>query len=310
MVEPYARDLVGYGSTPPDPAWPGGARLALSFVLNYEEGAENSVLHGDAGSEAGISDALGAIPRLGQRQMTVESMFEYGGRSGVWRIVRLFEQAGLPLTVFAVGMAVERNPAPVRAMADAGHEICSHGYRWIDYQDVDPAVEAEHIARAVEAIERATGERPVGWYTGRTSPNTRRLVVEAGGFLYDSDAYNDDLPYWTRVGETPHLVIPYTLDVNDMRSALPGGFGDAEPFFRYLRDTFDALYLEGAGAPKMMSVGLHCRLAGRPARALALARFLEHVRRFDDVWVATRVAIARHWIARHPPSGPGAPPPA
>jgi putative urate catabolism protein len=303
----YGRDLAGYGRTPPRADWPGGARLALSFVVNWEEGGENNVMHGDATSEPGISDAVQATAVPGQRHLTSESMFEYGSRSGVWRLLRTFERRSLPLTIFAVGMAVERLPDVVAHMAASGHEICGHGYRWIDYQSVDPATERDHIRRTVAAITAITGQRPLGWYTGRTSPHTRRLVVEEGGFLYDSDAYNDDLPYWTEVAGTPHLVLPYTLDVNDMRFVTPSGFGDGDEFFRYLRDTFDCLYAEGAEAPRMMSVGLHCRLAGRPGRTQALTRFLDHVARHDDVWVARRVDIARHWATTHPPSSMHAP---
>jgi putative urate catabolism protein len=300
----YPRDLVGYGPTPPNPRWPGGARLALSFVLNWEEGGENSVLHGDAASETGVSDAIGVDAVAGERQMTVESMFEYGSRSGLWRLLRLFDRHQMPLTVFAVGMAVERYPAAIQAMAKLGHEICSHGYRWIDYQHVDPVTERAHIDQTVAAIEAATGQRPLGWYTGRAGPNTRRLVVEEGGFLYDSDAYNDDLPYWTTTEGRPHLVVPYAFDANDMRFATTPGFTGGDDFYTYLRDTFDYLCAEGAESPKMMSVGLHCRLAGRPGRAAALDRFLAHVAQRDDVWVARRVDIARHWAEHHAPPSP------
>ncbi|MCW2869637.1 allantoinase PuuE [Actinacidiphila oryziradicis] len=298
--EPYPRDLTGYGPEPPHPQWPGGARIAVSIVLNWEEGGENAVLHGDSASEAGGTDVVDARPYPGTRHMRVESMFEYGSRAGVWRLLRIFDRYRTPVTVFAVGMAVERSPETVRRMADAGHEICAHGYRWFDYQYVEPAVERDHIRRTVAAIEAATGERPVGWYTGRTSPQTRRLVVEEGGFLYDCDDYSDDLPFWTRVGDQPHLVVPYSLDANDMRFVSNAGFTSGEDFFRYLRDTFDMLYTEGATAPKMMSVGLHCRLAGRPGRAMALARFLEYAARHEGVWFARRGAIARHWQQRFP----------
>jgi putative urate catabolism protein len=299
----YPRDLRGYGANPPDPGWPGGARIALQFVLNYEEGGENCVLHGDAASEAFLSDIPGARAYEGVRHMSMESLYEYGSRAGVWRLLRIFERRNLPLTVFAVAMALERNPEAAAAFRAAGHEIAAHGWRWIDYQFVDEGVEREHLARAVETIAKLTGERPLGWYTGRDSPNTRRLVVEHGGFLYDADSYADDLPYWLRVGSRDHLVVPYTLDCNDMRFATPAGFASGEDFFVHLRDAFDQLWREGERAPKMMSVGLHCRLAGRPARAAALERFLDHVQRHDRVWICRRVEIARHWIAEHPARG-------
>ena len=297
----YPRDLAGYGPEPPHPRWPGDARLALSFVLNWEEGGERSLLHGDDSSEYAVSDALG-VPAVPDRQMTTESMFEYGSRVGVWRLARLFERYRIPVTVFAVGMAVERYPDPVRRLHAAGHEICPHGYKWIDYQAVDPDTEADHIRRGVEAVAAVTGSHPLGWYTGRTSPRTRQLVVAEGGFLYDSDAYNDDLPYWVPVDGGHHLVVPYTLDVNDMRFATSPGFTRPDDFLACLVDTFDQLYEEGADAPKMMSVGLHCRLAGRPARAAALRRFLDHVAAHDQVWIARRGDIARHWAEHHPPS--------
>ena len=303
--DPYPRDLLGYGETPPDPRWPGGARIAVSFVLNWEEGGEANVLHGDSASESAIQDVIGAEPWSGRRHPNVESMFEYGSRAGVWRLLRLFDRHHVPLTVFAVGMAVERSPGLVRRMAELGHEICSHGYRWIDYQHVDVDTERAHIRLAIRAIEQAVGDRPLGWYTGRSSPDTRRLVVEEGGFLYDSDSYADDLPYWTVVQGRPHLVIPYTLDANDMRFVSPAGFGTGEDFFFYLKDSFDVLYAEGASQPKMMSVGLHTRLAGRPGRSAALGLFLEYVSGHEHVWCARRVDIARHWIATHPYAGGG-----
>jgi putative urate catabolism protein len=303
MNSGYPRDLRGYGANPPDPGWPGGARIALQFVLNYEEGGENCVLHGDAASETFLSEIAGARAYEGARHMSMESLYEYGSRAGVWRLLRIFERRNLPLTVFAVAMALERNPEAAAAFRAAGHEIASHGWRWIDYQFVDEGVEREHLARAVETIAKLTGERPLGWYTGRDSPNTRRLVVEHGGFLYDADSYADDLPYWLRVGSRDHLVVPYTLDCNDMRFATPAGFASGEDFFVHLRDAFDQLWREGERAPKMMSVGLHCRLAGRPARAAALERFLDHVQRHDRVWICRRVEIARHWIAEHPARG-------
>ncbi|MGQ0383768.1 MAG: allantoinase PuuE [Gammaproteobacteria bacterium] len=300
MNPAYPRDLQGYGSNPPDPRWPGGARIALQFVLNYEEGAEQCVLHGDTASETFLSDIPGARAYGGARHLSMESLYEYGSRAGVWRLLRMFERRRLPLTVFAVAMALERNPEAAAAFQAAGHEIASHGWRWIDYQFVEEATEREHIARAVGTIARITGARPLGWYTGRDSPNTRRLVVEHGGFLYDSDSYSDDLPYWVQVAGRDHLVVPYSLDCNDMRFATPAGFATGEEFCAHLRDAFDLLYREGERSPKMMSVGLHCRLAGRPARAAALERFLDHVQTHDGVWICRRVDIARHWIAGHP----------
>ena len=299
MSNSYPRDLIGYGSTPPDANWPGSAQLALQFVINYEEGGENSIVHGDTGSEAFLSEINGAESWPGQRHPSMESIYEYGSRVGVWRLLKLFKQKQLPLTVFAVGMALERNPAVADMALEHGHEICSHGYRWIDYRHVSESVEREHIQKTVEIITRLTGERPLGWYTGRTSENTRRLVVEEGGFLYDADSYDDDLPYWTRVGDRSHLVVPYTLDNNDMRFATPQGFNSGEQFFAYLRDAFDTLYAEGATLPRMMSVGLHCRLVGRPGRIRALERFIDYVRSFDRVWICKREDIARYWIKNH-----------
>ncbi len=304
MNPDYPRDMIGYGATPPDPQWPGGARLALQIVLNYEEGAERCVLHGDPASETFLAEISGAEAFVGVRHMSMESLYEYGSRAGVWRLLRVFKERALPITVFGVAMALERNPEAVAAMVEAGHEIASHGWRWISYQFVDAETERQHIALAVKAIEKLTGQRPLGWYTGRDSPNTRRLVVEHGGFLYDADSYADDLPYWETVNSRAHLVVPYTLDCNDMRFATPGGFSTGEAFFAHLRDSFDVLYREGERAPKMMSVGLHCRLAGRPGRTGALERFLDHVQRHDDVWICKRVDIARHWIAHHPSGEP------
>ena len=299
MTEKYPRDLVGYGENPPDPQWPEGARIALQLVLNYEEGGENCVLHGDTSSESFLSEMIGAEPREDVRHLSMESIYEYGSRVGVWRLKRLFDTYQVPITVFAVGMAAERNPEPLRALHADGHEICSHGYRWIDYQYVDEATERSHVQLAIKAIEDVTGERPLGWYTGRSSPNTRRLVVEEGGFLYDADDYSDDLPFWNREFERPHLVIPYTLDVNDMRFATSQGFNSGEQFYQYLKDSFDVLYAEGTRTPRMMSVGLHCRLAGRPGRFAALERFLRYARSYDDVWWCRRVDIARHWHEKH-----------
>jgi len=298
----YDRDLVGYGATPPDPRWPGGARLALQIVLNYEEGGERSVLHGDAESEAFLQEVVGMAPLAGVRNLQVESVYEYGSRVGFWRLMRLFAERDIRISVFAVGMALERHPAAARAIVEGGHEVVSHGYRWIDYQFVDEAIEREHMRLAVESLTRVTGSRPLGWYTGRLSPNTRRLVVEEGGFLYDSDAYNDDLPYWTLVSGRPHLVVPYTLDNNDMKFGTPQGFNSGDQFWGYLRDAFDVLYAEGARTPRMMSVGLHMRLVGRPGRFAALERFLDHVQTHRDVWICRRIDIARHWIQHHPPA--------
>lgn len=297
----YPRDLAGYGRFPPRVNWPGNARLAVQFVLNFEEGAENCVLHGDSASETFLSEIVGAQAYEGVRHPSMESLYEYGARAGVWRLLREFDQRSLPLTCFAVGMAMERNPEPIAAMVEAGHEIASHGWRWIDYQFVDEATEREHIRRAVEVHTRIAGSRPKGFYQGRTSPQTRRLCVEEGGFLYDADSYADDLSYWDLEHGRPHLVVPYTLDVNDMRFSSPAGFGTPADFESYLRDTFDQLYAEGADGPRMMSVGLHCRLAGRPGRARAVARFLDYVQQRQDVWVCRRVDIAEHWRDHHPP---------
>ncbi len=301
MTNSYPRDLRGYGPNPPHPRWPGDARLALQIVLNYEEGGENCILHGDSASESFLSEIVNAEPREGVRHMSMESLYEYGSRVGVWRLKKLFDQYKIPITVFAVGMAVENYPEPVQALHAAGHEICSHGYRWIDYQYIDEDLEREHMQRAIRAIEDATGERPLGWYTGRSSPNTRSLVVEEGGFLYDSDDYSDELPFWDQTQDQAHLVIPYTLDANDMRFATAQGFNSGAQFLQYLKDSFDVLYAEGAESPRMMSVGLHCRISGRPGRFAALEAFLKYARSHDDVWFCRRVDIARHWHAEHPP---------
>lgn len=303
MTDPsfYPRNLIGYGGNPPDPKWPNGARIAVQFVLNYEEGGENSILHGDAASEAFLSEIVGAVPLPGVRHISMESVYEYGSRVGVWRILKLFEKFNLPLTIFGVAMALERHPDVARAFVEAGHEICSHGYRWIDYQYVPEAVEREHMQKAIAIIENLTGARPLGWYTGRTSPNTRRLVAEEGGFLYDADAYDDDLPYWIEEAGRNQLIIPYTLDVNDMRFASFQGFNCGDQYFTYLKDSFDTLYEEGATSPKMMSVGMHCRLVGRPGRIAALKRFLEYATGHEDVWFCRRIDIARHWHVEHPP---------
>jgi putative urate catabolism protein len=296
----YPRDLVGYGQHPPDPRWPGGARLALSIVVNYEEGGERSVLHGDTESETFLQEVVGIPASVGGRNLTVESMYEYGTRVGLWRLLKMFADRDVKVTFFAVAMALERHPEAAKAIVEAGHEVMSHGWRWIDYQFVPEEVERDHVTRAVEAITRLTGSRPLGWYTGRMSEHTRRLVVEEGGFLYDCDAYNDDLPYWVIESGRPHLVIPYTLDQNDMKTVSPGGFATGQDWLDYVRDAFDVLYAEGATSPKMMSVGLHLRLIGRPGRAASLARFLDHVAQHDGVWICRRVDIARHWIATHP----------
>lgn len=295
----YPRDMVGYGGRPPHPKWPGGARIAVSFVLNYEEGAENCILHGDDASESFLSEMADATPVMGARHISMESLYEYGARVGFWRLREMFCARGMTLTVFGVAMAMERNPAAVAAMLEAGWEIASHGYRWINYQHVPQAREAEDMQRAIEIHARMTGARPLGWYTGRTSPNTARLVAEEGGFLYDSDSYADELPYYDRRWGR-QLIIPYSLDANDMRFCASTGFKSGAQFFEYLKDTFDVLYAEGEHAPKMMSVGLHCRIAGRPARAAALARFLDYVQGHENVWVAQRVEIARHWLKVFP----------
>ncbi len=297
----YPRDMVGYGQTPPDPKWPGQARLAVQFVINYEEGGENCILHGDAASEAFLSEIVGAQALAGVRHMNMESLYEYGSRVGFWRLYRVFTERNLPVTVYGVATALARNPDAVAAMKAAHWEIASHGLKWIDYQFVSREDERQQIQEAIRLHTEVTGERPLGWYTGRTSPHTRDLVIEAGGFLYDADSYADELPYWVAGDERPHLVIPYTLDANDMRFATAQGFNAGDQFFTYLKDTFDVLYQEGADAPKMMSVGLHCRLVGRPGRAAALNRFLDYIAGFDQVWVTRRVDIARHWHACHAP---------
>ncbi len=300
MTEPaYPRDMIGYGADPPFADWPGGARLALQIVLNYEEGSENSVLHGDRASETFLSEIIGA-QAFEARHLSMESLYEYGSRAGFWRILRELERRAIPVTVFGVSMALQRNPDAVAAMLAGEHEIACHGWRWISYQSMDEATEREHMRLAVDTIRGLTGSAPLGWYTGRDSSNTRRLLIEHGGFLYDADSYADDLPYWVQVSGTPHLVVPYTLDTNDMRFATAQGFNSGEQFFQYLRDAFEVLYAEGETRPKMMSVGLHCRIAGRPGRFAALCRFLDHVQRRDNVWICRRVDIARHWIQRHP----------
>lgn len=304
MTPEYPRDLIGYAGRPPQANWPGKAKIAVQFVLNYEEGGENCVLHGDAHSETFLSEIIGAAP-YPSRHMSMESIYEYGSRAGLWRILREFERRGLPLTVFGVAMALQRNPEAVAAFKTLGHEVACHGLRWIHYQDMPEAQERAHLQEALDIMKNLFGERPLGWYTGRDSPNTRRLVVEEGGLLYDSDYYGDDLPFWTPVttstGEVKqHLVVPYTLDTNDMRFAAAQGFNSGEQFFQYVKDAFDVLYAEGEDSPKMLSIGLHCRLIGRPGRFRALQRFLDHIEAHDRVWVTRRVDIARHWVAEYP----------
>jgi len=290
------RDLTGYGANPPDAQWPGGARIAVQFVNNYEEGAENSVLYGDELSEGFLSDMVGAA-RHPARAIAMESLYEYGSRAGFWRLHRLFAGRQVPVTVFGVAAALEQNPAAVDAMLRADWEVASHGYRWIDYQYVPAAIEREHMARAIDIHTRLTGARPLGWYQGRTSPQTAALVVENGGFVYDADSYADDVPYWDRRHGAPQLIVPYTLDANDMKFVALNGFTHGDPFFAYLRDTFDQLRQEGG---RMMSIGLHGRIAGRPGRARAVAQFLDHVLASGDAWIARRIDIARHWQKVHP----------
>lgn len=309
----YPRDLIGYGRNPPHPRWPGQARVALQFVLNYEEGGENNVLHGDPASETFLSEIIGAAA-FPMRHMSMESLYEYGSRAGLWRLLRMFEERRLPLTIFGVASALRRNREAVAAFGELGHEIACHGLKWISYQNVDEATERAHLREAVDIMCELTGQAPLGWYTGRDSPNTRRLVVEHGGFVYDADYYGDDLPFWQQVAHTgpdgapavtPHLVVPYTLDSNDMRFAAMQGFNSGPQFFDYLKDAFDVLYAEGDPAgldrPKMLSIGLHCRIVGRPGRAAALARFLDYVQGHDKVWITRRIDIANHWRATHPP---------
>jgi putative urate catabolism protein len=300
MTTPYPRDLIGYGAYPPHPQWPDKARIAVQFVLNYEEGAERAVMHGDDVSEFFLSEMVGTAPIAGMRHMSMESLYEYGSRAGFWRIKRLFDAYSLPLTVFGVAQAMARNPAAVEAMLDCGWEIASHGYRWIDYQHFPEEIEAEHIAKAIEIHTALTGERPLGWYQGRTSPNTARLVAREGGFVYDADSYADDLPYYDAQHGRPQLIVPYTLDVNDMRFVAMQGFNSGDQFFAYLRDAFDVLYAEGETAPKMLSIGLHGRVVGHPGRMAALKRFIDHVLTYERVWIARRIDIARHWLDVHP----------
>ncbi|MFD3462732.1 allantoinase PuuE [Nocardia fluminea] len=294
------RDFVGYGANPPDPQWPDEAQIAVQFVLNYEEGGENNVLDGSPHSETFLSEMTPA-DAFPNRHMSMESLYEYGSRSGLWRVLRAFERRGLPLTVFAVARAMQRNPEAVAAFSELGHEIACHGLQWKSYQLVDRETERAEMAEAIHILTELTGSAPLGWYTGRDSPNTRELVVEQGGFVYDSDSYADDLPYWTEVLGQNHLVVPYTLDTNDMRFSSPAGFANGDEFYAHLRDAFDVLYREGAeDTPKMLSVGLHCRIAGRPARTAALERFLDHVQSHDRVWITRRIDIAEHWRKVHP----------
>lgn len=298
-INSYPRDMLGYGKFPQNPKWPNDAKIALQFVLNYEEGGENNVLHGDMASESFLSEIIGAKPYDGVRHMSMESIYEYGSRSGVWRILRLFKEFNIPITIFAVAMAIARNAELYRYLAEEDYDICAHGFRWIDYQFVEEDVEREHMKNCVDILTHVLGKRPLGWYTGRNSPNTRKLVLEEGGFIYDSDTYDDDLPYWIEGNstESKHLVIPYTLDVNDMRFASVQGFNSGDQFYNYLKDSFDALYLEGEMQPKMMSIGMHARILGRPGRIMAMRRFLEYVSNFDRVWFCTRGQIAEHWYS-------------
>ncbi len=293
----YPRDMTGYGKESIHPNWPNKAKIAVQFVLNYEEGGENSILHGDDASETFLSEIIGAKAYQGARHMSMESLYEYGSRSGVWRILRLFEEFNIPITIFAVGLAIARNRQLADYLVDHNYDICAHGFRWIDYQFVEEEVEREHIKDCISILTEFLGKRPEGWYTGRNSPNTRKLIIEEGGFLYDSDAYDDDLPYWVNEFDTDskHLIIPYTLDVNDMRFASPQGFNSGDQFFNYLKDSFDALYKEGETSPKMMSVGMHARILGRPGRIMAMRKFLEYISNFDNVWLCSRREIADHW---------------
>ena len=293
----YPRDMTGYGQNSINPKWPNNAKVAVQFVLNYEEGGENCILHGDNASEAFLSEIVGAKPYESVRHMSMESIYEYGSRAGVWRILRLFKEFDIPITVFAVALAIARNKELANYLVEHNYDICAHGFRWIDYQYVDENTERDHIKDCISMLTEFLGKRPEGWYTGRNSPNTRRLIIEEGGFLYDSDSYDDDLPYWENSFDTEkkHLIIPYTLDVNDMRFASPQGFNSGDQFFNYLKDSFDALYKEGETSPKMMSVGMHARILGRPGRIMAMRRFLEYIKTFDNVWLCSRRDIADHW---------------
>tara|TARA_Y100000590_G_scaffold199532_1_gene226644 strand:- start:1043 stop:1945 length:903 start_codon:yes stop_codon:yes gene_type:complete len=298
MKKNYPREMVGYGKNLPEVVWPNKSRLALQIVLNYEEGAENSVLHGDKTSEIFLSEIIGAQPIKG-RHVNMESIYEYGSRRGFWRVHELFKEKKIPITIFGVAMALERNKDICEEIKKSNYEVASHGWRWIDYQNVSKVTEKKHMKLAIQSIKKIFGERPLGWYTGRCSPNTRDLVFEDGGFLYDSDSYGDDLPYWEVRGKKKQLIIPYTLDNNDMRFATNQGFNSGDQFYTYLKDSFDTLYSEGNKSPKMMSVGLHCRLIGRPGRFQALKKFLDYVLKHDDVWICKRIEIARHWIKNY-----------
>ena len=298
MINKKYRNMIGYGSKNLKIKWPNNARLALQIVLNYEEGAENCVLNGDKYSEAFLSEIIGAQPIKG-RHINIESLYEYGSRSGFWRLHRLFQEKKIPITIFGVGMALEKNPEVCRAIKKAGYEVASHGWRWIDYQNIKKSVEKKHMQLAIKTIKKIFGTRPLGWYTGRCGPNTRDLVFENGGFLYDSDSYSDDLPYWEKRNNKKQLIIPYTLDNNDMRFATSQGFNTGDHFFSYLKDSFDALYEEGKTNPKMMSVGLHCRLIGKPGRIQSLKKFLNYVLKHKDVWICKRIDIAKHWIKNY-----------
>jgi allantoinase len=307
FTENYPRDMKGYAGRPPHAQWPNNARIAVQFVLNFEEGGENHVLHGDSGSEQFLSDIIGAAS-FPDRHMSMDSLYEYGSRAGFWRIHNEFQKRGLTMSIFGVAMALARNPEIVEAIKAADYDVVSHGWRWIHYQNLDEATERQHMHQAIEILEDLFGSKPLGWYTGRDSPNTRRLVAENGGFLYDSDYYGDDLPFWSEItcsdgSIKPHLVVPYTLDANDMRFATAQGFNTAEQFYTYLKDSFDVLYEEGETAPKMMSIGMHCRLLGRPGRFRALQRFLDYVQQHDDVWICRRQDIAEHWVKTHPFKG-------
>ena len=298
MPKKYPRDLVGYGSKSKKINWPNNARIAVQIVLNYEEGAENCVLHGDKYSETFLSEIIGAQPIKG-RHINMESLYEYGSRSGFWRLHKLFQEKKIPITIFGVAMALERNLEVCKAIKDADYEVASHGWRWIDYQNISKSVEKKHMKLAIKTIKKIFGKRPLGWYAGRCSPNTRDLVFKDGGFLYDSDSYSDDLPYWEIRKNKKQLIIPYTLDNNDMRFATNQGFNTGEHFFNYLKDSFDALYEEGKANPKMMSVGLHCRLIGKPGRIQSLKKFLDYIQKHQNVWICKRIDIAKHWIKNY-----------
>ncbi|MBT6566663.1 allantoinase PuuE [uncultured Candidatus Puniceispirillum sp.] len=299
----YPRDLIGYSDQPPHAYWPDDARVAVQFVLNYEEGGENCILHGDPASEKFLSEIIGAEPFEDARHMSMESIYEYGSRAGVWRILELFRARKIPITVFAVAMAMQRHPQVIEQALKDGHEIASHGYRWINYHGMSIEEERAHMEKAIAIHSDICGARPLGWYTGRTSAHTRDLVAEEGGFIYDADDYSDDLPFWSRQVAAPHLIVPYTLDTNDMRFATAQGFHTGDQFASYLIDAFDTLYAEGASSPKMMSVGLHCRLIGRPARFAGLVKFIDHVQKHEKVWMARRLDIAKHWMKTHPYPG-------